>query len=520
MKAETLDVSGQIVGGQVAKILVREKSGKKLELGDLLVVEEEDSYLILQVYNLLYGSQIPKATHELLAGLQLEGLGSELEFLEPKLRNYVLAEVKAIAFIQGEAEKAQVRIPKVLPSFFKAIRHIRKDDLAFLTRPEEPVYVGKIRSGSKQLDVDVFLPGNELFTHHVLIPATTGRGKSNLVKVMLWSLLDIRNVSALVLDPHDEYYGRHGVGLKDHPNASRKLLYYTPDVRDGVKSLIINLKSIRPDHFTGIVNFSDAQWDAIRTYYNHFKEEWISEIVKETQIEGAKISPSTLGVLRRKFRLTLGTQVVDDEVECKNKAFSSTSKGESTIDDIVKALEDGKVVILDTSRLIDEAELLIGSIVAGTIFERYQYYKTTGELDRKPVTTVVIEEAPRVLGIDVIEEGENIYSTISREGRKFKIGLTAITQLVSLIPRTVLANMNTKIILGNEMAGERAAIISSASQDLSDDDRNIASLDKGEAIISSIFTKFAVPIQIPKFDDFTKDKMTGKGKKDTTVVVG
>lgn len=57
--------------------------------------------------------------------------------------------------------------------------------------------------------------------------------------------------------------------------------------------------------------------------------------------------------------------------------------------------------------------------------------------------------------------------------------------------------MNTKIILGNEMPSERSEIIGSSPQDLSDDDRAIASLDKGEAIVSSIFTKFAVPIYIP-----------------------
>jgi hypothetical protein len=64
--------------------------------------------------------------------------------------------------------------------------------------------------------------------------------------------------------------------------------------------------------------------------------------------------------------------------------------------------------------------------------------------------------------------------------------------------------MNTKIILGIEMAAERQAIIDSASQDLSDDSRNIASLDKGEAIITSNFVKFAMPIKIPLFDDFVK----------------
>jgi hypothetical protein len=59
--------------------------------------------------------------------------------------------------------------------------------------------------------------------------------------------------------------------------------------------------------------------------------------------------------------------------------------------------------------------------------------------------------------------------------------------------------MNTKIILGNELSSERSAIIDSASQDLSSDDRSLASLDKGEAIISSNFTRFAIPIQTPLF---------------------
>ena len=113
---------------------------------------------------------------------------------------------------------------------------------------------------------------------------------------------------------------------------------------------------------------------------------------------------------------------------------------------------------------------------------------------------------------------DSIYSTIAKEGRKFKIGLTAITQLSSVIPKTILANMNTKIILGNEMKQERQAIIESASEDLSDDDRNIASLDKGEAIISSIFVPFAIPIKIPLFQEVVEKQVNIKEDKTKTKV--
>ena len=67
--------------------------------------------------------------------------------------------------------------------------------------------------------------------------------------------------------------------------------------------------------------------------------------------------------------------------------------------------------------------------------------------------------------------------------------------------------MNTKIILRNELAIGRDSLIQIGSQDLSSDVRNIASLDKGEAIISSNFTKFAFPIKIPLFEDTVREDL-------------
>ena len=67
------------------------------------------------------------------------------------------------------------------------------------------------------------------------------------------------------------------------------------------------------------------------------------------------------------------------------------------------------------------------------------------------------------------------------------------------------------------MKQEREAIISSASQDLSEDDKNIASLDKGEAIITSIFVPFAMPVKIPLFEDIVRDKGITKDTTKTKV---
>ena len=517
---EDMLVAGQVVGGGFGDIIIRQKHGKNLEIGDLMVSDEDGSYLILQVFGLEYGSQIQDRMKEVMSGVNLEQ-SSDTQFYEPEFVNYVLARIKPLARVHKNS--GDVRIPKSLPPFFNKLRLITKEDLGFLQRGDDGVFVGHIRSGSKVIkEAEVWMPAVDMFSHHVLIPATTGRGKSNLVKTILWHVLDTDRVGALILDAHDEYYGRNGPGLKDHGRAVENLVYYTPaNPPAGTRLLTINLQSIRPEHFEGIVDFSDAQLQAIRTAYMQSGRNWIREImladIDALKAGGEKarsgVAAGTMMVVQRKLGLVLGLKKDEDRnIVSRHEVFDSASRGRQTADDIVRDIEGGRVAVLDTSRLGNEAELLVGNIIASKLLQKYKDAKASGELDGKPVATVVIEEAPRVIGTDALMSGNsNIYATIAKEGRKFKVGLTAITQLSSVIPKTILANMNTKIILGNEMKQERDAIVQSASQDLSEDDRNIASLDKGEAIISSIFVPFAMPIKIPLFEDIVKNAGTATG---------
>jgi DNA helicase HerA-like ATPase len=496
-----MTVCGQIVAGEVGQILIREKSGEKIELGDLLVVENTDGFLLIQVYGLLYGSQISKLAREQMAGLKLEGYGVGLEFFEPHLRNYVLAQGKVVLQFSGKAQSA-----KVLPDFFGTVRHVEAKDLQFLSKPPNPIYLGNVRSGSKIIQVLVYLDGSEALVHHILIPSATGRGKSNLVKVMLWSILGENKFGILVLDAHDEYFGRNGLGLNDHIKSKQGLLYYSVNPLPGTSTLAISIRTIEPEHLDGIIPLTDAQHQAVRRYHSEYNEDWIENILRGTHVDGVK--DVTLAVLQRIIRTKLSISIENNEITSKNRVFTAAS-GQSTIKEIVGALEGGRVVIVDTSKVGDEAELLIGSMIATEVLTKYQKHKADGTLTDKLPISIIIEEAPRVLGQERLEGGDNIYSRIAREGRKFKVGLIAITQITSVIPRDILTNMNTKIILGNEMATERHALIDSAAQDLSDDDRMIASLDKGEAIVTTIFTKFAVPIQIPLFDELVKEQKRG-----------
>ncbi len=498
-------MKGQVIGGDYSKVIVRQKADDDLEIGELLIAEADGQKLLLQVYDLLYGSQISSQNLELIAGMKLEE-NVDFKFMDSELRNYKLAFLKPLINLNDFS------LCKTLPKIFSEIKQVKAEDLNKIEKPKNALKLGFLRSGSKQLEVPVFVDGKEVFSHHILITATTGRGKSNLLKCILWDLLDNKYCSSLVLDPHDEYYGRTEAGLKDHV-SKENLVYYTPkNPPAGASTFKINVKDFVPEHFHGVIDFSDPQWQALYLYRKQYGENWIEAILLEKPLNNVMFDERTTAVVKRRVASVLNISFETDKFVSRG-AFS-ISIGESTVGDICNNLENAKTVVVDTSLFAGDVEILVGSVICSELLRRYKKYKDDGILEQKPVVTVVLEEAPRVLGKAVLERGQNIFSTIAREGRKFKIGLTAITQLPSLIPREILANMNTKIILGIEMKPERQAVIDSAAQDLSEDDRNIASLDKGEAIITSNFTRFATPVKIPLFKDLAKTAMQTKLKSD------
>ena len=486
---------GLIVSGQFGDILVREKAGKALELGELLIADTPQGKILLQVFDLVYGSQLGQQQLELLSGLKLEeNIG--LQFFDEAVRQYILARVKNLVTITDSKSRAA----KTLPQCFSEIRDVTASDVSFLsTKHATPLFIGKLRSGSKVIDVPIYLDGHKALSHHVLIAGTTGRGKSVLMHTLLWHTLGEDYCGLLVLDPHDEYYGRNGPGLKDHPQSRERVAYYTPHPPAGGRSLKIDIKQLTPLHFRGVVEWSDPQLQALSAYHHEYRDAWIEAVIRQQPLK-VSFNEATFAVIKRQLMQTLSLSLDGETVHCRG--IFDTHAGQSTIDDMVKELERGHTVIIDTSEFSGAVEILIGSIIATEAFERRK--RAIVDVKQAPVISIVLEEAPRVLGRDVLERGPNIFSTIAREGRKFKVGLTAITQLPSLIPRDILANMNTKIILGVELKPERQAIIESAAQDLSADERTIAALDKGEAIVTSNFLPFATPVKIPAFEETMK----------------
>ena len=115
-----------------------------------------------------------------------------------------------------------------------------------------------------------------------------------------------------------------------------------------------------------------------------------------------------------------------------------------------------------------------------------------------PLVNVVIEEAPSILNPQRMKFG-SVFRDISRQGRKFGIGLTVVSQQVSEIDQGVLTQLNTELTmaLGNEL--ERREAVRNASGDLSDFEKELQVLGKGQIVLTASYRDIPTPVQVRRF---------------------
>ncbi|MEM0224027.1 MAG: DUF87 domain-containing protein [Desulfurococcaceae archaeon] len=123
------------------------------------------------------------------------------------------------------------------------------------------------------------------------------------------------------------------------------------------------------------------------------------------------------------------------------------------IGEIVKLVDNGNIVILDVSALgATQADLAVLTITR-RIFE-YRLEQGVEASKLKPVVSIVSEEAPLYLSPERVRSPFNPFARIAREGRKFGIGLVAITQLATMIEKQLLGNFNTLIVMRTKSSSD------------------------------------------------------------------
>jgi len=500
------DYKGRIFGKSVLEATFRAFHGTDLFLGELLAAEDPERArrFLFRVIDVTYGSDSTDPHWaERTAGAYMSGdtAGTPYELRDPEQRLYKVARCAPLGYLDSAGE---FRKPKSLPAQFGRVTAPEAEDFAFLRDRMGDLRVGMLRSGEDTIDLEVGVRGDTL-TSHVGVFATTGMGKSNLMKVLAGTILESQGRYAMLLfDPHGEYLdGGGGVrrGLRDHPWSGDRLKVYA--TREGAggghTALRLALSELTLGDLQTAYEWSHAQEDAIWRLQRLYKEDWIAEIADESLdpqmlAEQVGAAASTMQVIQRRARRIL-------ELPCISRDPGQPSLAER----IVGELQEGYSVLVETSGLSSMEEVLVASVITRRLLDTYaQAYLDDREgFAALPPTVVALEEAQRVLS-KVKRSDENVFPRVAREGRKFKVGLCAVSQQPKLIDDELLSQFNTFFILGLADEKDRNILRASSKQDVSDLGPEIQTLMPGEAIVTSIEAPFALPARIHLYEEYLK----------------
>ena len=495
---------GRIFGRNVLESQFRAYHGVDLFLGELLAAEdaERTRRFLFRVIQVTYGTDSSDPSWaERTAGAYMAGdtAGVPYELHDPEQRLYKVATCQPLGYIDAAGG---FRKPKSLPAQFARVTAPTADDFAFLRERMGDLSVGLLRSGEQTIDLEVGIKGDTL-TSHVGVFATTGMGKSNLMKVLIGQIMAAQGrYAALLFDPHGEYLeGGSGTrrGLRDHPWASDRLkVYAARGAGSGATALRLSLAELTLGDLQTAYEWSHAQEDAIERLQRFFREEWLVRVGEEPDVaelaDQIGVATSTLRVVQRRAQ-----RILDMPCISRDPSVGSLS------DRIVDELTAGYTVLVDSSGLSSFEEILVASVLTRKVLDAYQqsFLEERDRFDRLPPALVALEEAQRVLS-KVKRGDDNVFPRVAREGRKFKVGLCAVSQQPKLIDDELLSQFNTFFILGLADERDRTILKGSSKQDVSDLGPEIQTLMPGEAIVTNLEAPFALPVQVALYEEYLK----------------
>jgi hypothetical protein len=376
--------------------------------------------------------------------------------------------------------------------------------------------------------------------------------------------------SIFAIDPHDEFQtwhvktgGADGIrGIVNGYKAAEQAdlvepFYYLTAKEIGNTGLERKVKlsrgDVSPQDLASVLDMTDQQLAFASRYYAKadMGDKWITPLLllnpqgAEFDPDISDFHPGTIeGVKRRLSFIQSGNNRIFTRFDP-----SGGANYDSSLPDILCALEKGRLVIVDTTLMTEMEQFLLTTVVARVLFSLRKAIRSAdtparleleirttlgnddansmrgmlsladelverfkrGELpylvgdivrqpDQLPFVNVVVEEAPTVLNPERIRFG-SVFRDISRQGRKFGIGLTVVSQQVTSIDEGILTQINTELTmaLGNEE--ERRAAVRNASADLAGFERELQIMAKGQAIASTSYWDIPLPIQAPEYDN-------------------
>lgn len=306
-------------------------------------------------------------------------------------------------------------------------------------------------------EVMVHFPVESLVSRRSFVFARAGFGKSNLNKLLFSKLYESTPyvtkrgdrkvpVGTVIFDPDGEYFwpdDRGRPGLCDVPHLEDKLVVFTERrnpspfyqgfVAGGIK---LDIRRLRPSDVIGIALSPDRQdQQNVRKLRGLPQHGW-ERLVDLVDADGNNADMAEICTL-----LDLDPQRQEFEALAARANMTAIvralhDKSSQLMDRLLYALSEGKLCVIDVSRMRGGQSLMLSGLILRRIFDRNQEEFTAAEPKTIP-TIAVVEEAQSVLNQN--SSASEPYLDWVKEGRKYDLGALLITQQPSSIPADLLS---------------------------------------------------------------------------------
>ena len=425
-----------------------------------------------------------------------------------------------------------------LPTVSYHARHItsREYDIILNKTNESGVEIGKLCVGDNILfnDKSIMFDINKLKEKRTMIFAQSGFGKTNLMKVMLYHMISNTSYGKLIFDLNGEYCfkSQKTIGLADidDQNIRNNLVLYTDKDFDEktYKGRFINggeVKLNMRDNLTvgDILTFGAGFSDVMKSFLLYLEDEQVSSFIQN--IDNYVRNPQQLHI---DFSDFFGEQKTDSKGNPKEDVSARKtimairkrisrlidegkglhSSSSNTLENIFKYLKDGKTVVVDLSLKDSYDANVISSILIRNLFENNKKYYTEKKESNVIDTVICVEEAQNVISEEFVRSNANPFVRTAKEGRKFKLGMIAITQRPSAIAEEIRSQAENffTFYMGN------TDDIKSLVRSNINYDGVISRFIQNESIQGNLYMvsakqSFALPVRVLEFEKLVENKV-------------